>query len=391
MKNINALSDAYFSYAVDLRRELHQNPEPSLLEERTSRRVVEELNKIGLEAKKIAGTAVIAEIEGNTSGKTVALRADMDALELVEETELPYKSKAVGLMHACGHDAHTASLLTAAKILSELKTSFPGKIKLIFQPGEEIALGAKKIISTGVLSDVDAIFGIHIWNEVPSGRIAIDAGARMAAVSKFTIDVIGQGGHGSMPHQGIDAIAAASAIVLNLQSIVSREIDPMEAAVLTVGVLNSGTTYNILAGKAHLEGTTRCFNQDVNEQLPLMIKRVASDTAKAYRAEIKTDYQNLTLVVKNDQYLTLLGKHAVQELFGPSVLFNLKPTTGGEDFSFYAKEAPSLFAFVGGRNEMKLPYYPHHHPKFDIDEDAIKQATALYAKFAIDFLNDTET
>jgi amidohydrolase len=388
MNKVKELAEKHFAEAVALRREFHQYPEPSLQEERTSRRVKEELEKLGLKPYSAAGTGVVAVIEGKAAGKTIALRADMDALELVEENEIDYKSKKEGLMHACGHDAHTAGLLTAAKILTDLKDEFNGKVKLIFQPGEEVALGAKNMVADHVLTDVDAIFGIHVWNEVPAGKVALGDGPRMAAVSKFAIDVTGQGGHGSMPHQGIDAATTAAAIVMNLQTLVSREIDPLEAAVVTVGVFNSGSRFNVLPGKAHLEGTTRCFNAEINDKLPQMIKRVAEETARAYRAEVKVEYDKLTLVVNNNAALSKLGRQSASSLFGEDTIYDLEKTTGGEDFSFYTEEVPSTFAFVGAKNQAAVEYYPHHHPKFNIDETALKNSAALYAKFAVDYLNN---
>lgn len=386
MNKINELAEKYFDYAVEMRREFHMHPEPSMEEERTSDRVLEELEKLGLKAEKVAGTGVVAVIEGKEPGKTIALRADMDALELEEENDVPYKSKNEGLMHGCGHDAHTAGLLTAAKIIYDLKDQFKGRVKLLFQPGEEVAQGAKALVEAGVLDDVDAVMGIHVWNELEVGKLSIESGPRMAAVNQFIINVIGKGGHGSMPHQGVDALTAAAAVVMNLQSLVSREISPLDPSVLSVGIFKSGSRFNVLPGKAYLEGTTRCFSDELNDNFPEMIERVASETAASYRAEIEMEYNKMTLPCSNDKELAELGQKSAADLFGEDCLAHVEKTTGGEDFSFYQAEVPGVFAFVGAKNEDKLEYHPHHHPGFNIDENALKVSSALYAKFALDFL-----
>ncbi len=387
MSTVKDLSCKYKDYAITMRREFHMYPEPSMKEERTSNRVIEELEKMGLKGEKLAGTGVVCLIKGNGGGKTVALRADMDALELEEENEIDYKSKNEGLMHGCGHDGHTASLLTAAKILNDLSDKFKGTVKLIFQPGEEVALGARQMVEEGVLKDVDGIFGLHVWNDLDFGKVSLEAGPRMASVNKFSINVTGKGGHGSMPHQGIDPIVAGSAIVLNLQSIVSRELTPFEPAVLSVDIFKSGSRFNVLPGEAYLEGTTRCFSREVNDRFEDIIRRVAEETASSYRAEASLEYDKLTLPTINDPDLSGLGTLAAEKIVGKQGLAHVEKTTGGEDFSFFGAETPAAFAFVGAKNEEKVENYPHHHSRFNIDEDALEIAAGLYAQFALDFLN----
>ncbi|CCU78354.1 Catalyzes the cleavage of p-aminobenzoyl-glutamate to p-aminobenzoate and glutamate, subunit A [Halanaerobium saccharolyticum subsp. saccharolyticum DSM 6643] len=393
MNSVKELAEEYFDYAVSMRREFHMHPEPSMKEERTSRRIIEELEKLGLEAKNAAGTGVVCEIKGgkkSASNKTVALRADMDALELEEKNEVEYKSKNEGLMHGCGHDGHSASLLTAAKILNDLKEEFAGTVKLIFQPGEEIAVGAKTMVEEGVVEDVDAIFGIHIWNDLESGKISVEAGPRMAAVNQFIIKVKGEGGHGSMPHQGVDPIMAGAAIVMNLQTIVSREFNPMEPSVLSVDIFNSGSKGNVLPDSAHIEGTTRCFSREINHKFEGIIRRIAQETAESYRAEAELEYIKMTLPCINDQDISEIAQEAAAEFAGKDSLIKLDKTTGGEDFSFFAAEVPATFVFVGSRNEDKGADAPHHHPEFNIDEDSLKTASGLYAQFALDFLTEGE-
>ncbi len=387
LMDVKELAGKYKNYSIDLRREFHMYPESSMNEERTCRRIMEELGKMDIHCEKIAGTGVIGIINGNEKGKTIALRADMDALELSEKNNSEYKSRNEGLMHACGHDGHTAGLLTAARILSDMKNDFKGTVKLIFQPGEEIALGAKKVIESGAIEDVDGIMGIHLWNDLEVGKISIEEGSRMASAGKFSINITGKGGHGSMPHQGVDAALVASATVMALQSIVAREISPLDPAVLTVGVLNSGTRFNVLAGDATIEGTTRCFSMEVNDKFASMIRRIAEKTAESYRAKAELQYEQLVIPTINDPFMSAIGENAAKKIGGDNALVLYEKTTGGEDFSFYTKSTPAAFAFVGTRNDDKIDYYPHHNPKFDIDEDALEIAAGLYAQFAVDFLN----
>ncbi|RAK07900.1 amidohydrolase [Halanaerobium saccharolyticum] len=393
MNSARNLAEEYFDYAVSMRREFHMYPEPSMKEERTCRRIIEELKNLGLKPKKAAGTGVVCEIQGSKKAKgnkTVALRADMDALELEEKNEIEYKSQNEGLMHGCGHDGHSASLLTAAKILNDLKDEFAGTVKLIFQPGEEIAVGAKTMVEEGVVKDVNAIFGIHIWNDLESGKISVESGPRMASVNQFIIHVKGKGGHGSMPQQGVDPIMAGSAIVMNLQTIVSRELSPMEPSVLSVDIFNSGSKGNVLPDTAYLEGTTRCFSRKINQKFEEIIKRVAQETAESYRAKAELEYNKMTLPCINDQKISKIAQKAAAEVSGKDSIVKLDKTTGGEDFSFFAAEVPATFAFVGSRNEAKGADAPHHHPEFNIDEDSLKTASGLYAQFALDFLSEGE-
>ena len=385
--SIKELAKEYKPYAVKIRREFHMHPEPSMKEIRTSDRIKEELEAMGIECRKAAGTGVVGIINGKGPGKTIALRADIDALDLQEMNDVSYKSQNPGFMHGCGHDGHAAGLLTAAKILKEESDTFNGSVKLLFQPGEEVAKGAKKLIDEGELEGVDGIFGIHLWNGLPTGQVSLEAGPRMASAGIFNINITGKGGHGSMPHQGVDSVVVGSAIVMNLQSLVAREISPLDPAVVTIGIFNAGTRFNVLAGEAYLEGTTRCFSMDVNNAFESQIKRVVEKTAESYRAKAVLDYKELVLPTINNPEMSAIGEKAVEKLFGKEGLVKFEKTTGGEDFSFYLKEVPGAFAFVGINNEAKIPLYPHHHSKFDMDEDGLEVAAAVYAQYAIDFLN----
>jgi amidohydrolase len=385
--DIKALANKYKDCGIELRREFHMNPEPAMNEVRTQKRVMEELAKMGIPCKKAAGTGVVGIIEGKNPGKTIALRADMDALELDEANDVPYKSKNDGLMHACGHDGHTAGLIIAAKILNEVKGEMNGTVKLLFQPGEEVAKGAKQLIAEGELDGVDGVFGIHLWNGIEAGKVSIEAGPRMASAGIYHVNVQGKGGHGSMPHQAVDSLVVGAAIIMNLQSLVAREINPLEPAVVTVGIFNAGTRNNILADTAYLEGTTRCFSMEVNESIEGQMRRVIDKTAETYRATAELVYEDLVLPTINDKRMSAIGEQSVLKLVGEEGLVLCEKTTGGEDFSFYTRQAPGAFAFVGIKNEEKIPLFPHHHPKFDMDEKGLEVASALYAQYAIDFLN----
>ena len=384
---VKELAKKYKQYVIDLRREFHMYPEKSMNEVRTQKRIIEELEKAGIECTPIAGTGVIATIKGKKDGKTVALRADIDALDMSENNDIPYKSKNEGLMHACGHDGHAASLLGAAMILNELKDEIQGSVKLLFQPGEEVAKGAKKMIEEGALENVDAIFGIHLWNDLECGKVSAEVGPRMASAGIFNIKVKGKGGHGSMPHQTIDPIVTASAIVLDLQSIVSREISPLDSAVITIGKFQSGTRFNVIANDALLVGTTRCFSNEINDTFEERIRRVCESTASAYRATAELEYDQLVIPTINDEACSNIAENAIEKLLNKEAIAKFPMTTGGEDFSFYTKDIPGAFAFVGTRNDEKVTYYPHHHPKFNIDEDGLEISSGLYAQFAIDYLN----
>jgi len=373
---------------ISWRREFHENPELSWEEIRTGNRVCEELTKLNIKIKRVAKTGVLGILKGDKPGKTVALRSDMDALPIQEANNIPYKSKKEGIMHACGHDGHTAMLLGAAKILKQMRDKIKGTIIFIFQPAEEKAQGASKIIEEGAVKGIDAILGIHLWADLPVGKVFLEPGPRMASTATFKITIKGKGGHGSMPHQGVDAITAASAVVMNLQSIVSREISPLDPAVVTIGKFNGGEAWNILCDKVILEGTTRCFNNQIINKFPIIIERIIKRTAEAYRAEGKLEYTLLTPVLINDLNLSNISSQALIKNFGEESVVKLEKTMGGEDFASYTQEIPSIFALVGARNEDKGAKYPHHHKNFNIDEDALVIGTSLYGQFALDFLNN---
>lgn len=385
---IRKLVEKYEDQIITWRREFHENPELSGEEIRTSERVCEELKKVNIEVKRIGKTGVLGILEGNKPGKTVALRADMDALPIQEANNIPYKSKSKGIMHACGHDGHTAMLLGAAKLLSQMRDKIKGRVKFIFQPAEESSQGASMMIKGGAIEGVDAILGIHLWADLAVGKVSVDPGPRMASTDMFKITIKGEGGHGSMPHQGVDAILAGSAVVIDLQSIVSREINSLDPAVLSIGKFCGGERWNILCDKVLMEGTARCFNNQVRDNFPVMIERVTKKTAEAYRAEGELEYILLTPPLINSLEMSKIALESLIKNFGKESVVELEKVMGGEDFAFFAQEVPSVFAFVGARNEKKGANHPHHHRKFNIDEDALVIGTSLYSQFALDFLGE---
>ena len=384
---IKDLAKKYKQYAIDMRREFHMHPETGWNEVNTSRRIQEEMEKMGIPFVSASATGVVATIVGKKEGKTVALRADMDALEVQEKNDVAYKSKIEGVSHACGHDGHMAMLLGAAKVLNDIKDELNGTVKLIFQPAEEVLNGAIRIIQDGGLEGVENIFGIHLIGMFPLGLVSIGKGPRMSSADFFSIHVTGKSGHGGMPDQGIDAIVAASAIVMNLQSMVSREISPNDPAVISVGKFNAGSVSNVIAGSAHLEGTTRCFTSDLGEKLPVIMERIITHTAKAYRAEATLEYVKGVTPTVNEATSADRAEKMVANTYGKDVLLELPPVTGAEDFSYYLEKVPGVFIILGAGNEEKGILQAQHHEEFNFDEDVLEIGMVLNVQYALDFLN----
>ena len=388
--NIKEAAQKYSDYVVDIRRKIHSNPELSTQEFETSKLVQEELDKIGVpyEICGELGTGVLATVKGALPGKTILLRGDMDALPVVEETDVPFKSKNEGKMHACGHDCHTSSLLTAAHILNDIKDELHGTVKLAFQPAEETAQGAKDMIAAGALEGVDGVYGMHVWSGVPVGTACAAAGGRMASAGQFEIWVQGKGGHGAEPANCIDAITCTTAIVNSLQTIVSREFRPIDAAVLTVGRIDAGFRWNVIADKAYIAGTTRCFSNEINKAFPEKIERIAKGVAEAYRCTVECKFTDLVPPTVNHPFMASICEGAIKTILGEDANYDFEPTTGGEDFAFFIDAAPEqmgAICLLGVRNEAEGCCYEHHSPKFKVDEAALLNAAALYCQVADDF------
>ena len=384
--NYEEVAKNYNEYQVTMRRYFHENPEISTKEYNTSKVVKDELTKMGVEWVPCGlETGVLATIKGAKPGKTILLRGDMDALSVTEESGVEYESRNKGVMHACGHDCHISMMLTAAKILNDHKDELCGTVKLAFQPAEEVALGAKSMVENGAMNGVDGCFAIHVWSDVESGHISCDAGPRMAAAYQYAINIKGKGGHGAAPHQCVDAAVVASAIVSDLQTIVSREIDPMDPAVVTVGVINVGERWNVVPEKGRIEGTMRCFSDYLWENLPKMVDRIAENAAKAFRAEVTTEYVRLVPPTNNNPVMADVAKNAAKKIMGEDAPVALPATMGGEDFAFFMEKAPGAVALLGVRNEECGAIWPQHSSHYRVDENALVKGAMLYVQTAMDF------
>lgn len=373
---------------IEMRRYFHQHPEIGLQEYNTAKVIAEKLQALGLNVTTGVGkTGVVALLKGKRPGKTIALRADMDALPIEEKNEVPYASLNRGFMHGCGHDGHVASLIGAAMILKDMEEELAGAVKFIFQPAEEGPGGAKRMIADGVLEGVDAIAGVHLWMDVPAGKIGVRYGGMMACLDDIDITIKGKGGHGSMPHQTVDAIVAASHVVCALQTIASRETSPVEPVVISIGTIHGGYAYNIIADEVTMKGTVRAMNPKVREALPAQIERTIAGVAAAMRAEYSYQYHFGYPPVINDQEMTSLLEQAAAEVVGPAKVMQLdNPTMGGEDMSYYLEKVPGSFAFVGIGNPDKGIIHPHHNARFDMDEDALAIAAEFLAVAAVEYL-----
>ena len=386
--NFKEAAQNYADYTIENRRYIHKHPELSFQEENTSRYVREKLTELGIPFTTSVKYGTVGFIGGKKPGKTVLLRADMDALPMQEENECDFASAVPGVMHACGHDSHTAMLLTACRILKDMEDEIPGTVKFVFQPSEENGAGARAMLEEGGLLDgVDACFACHVWADVKSGTVAVNSGAVMASANRFEITVSGKKSHGSAPHQGCDALTTAAALVGELQSIVSREIDPQEPCVITVGSFHCGTTWNIIADSATLVGTTRCFSKEVNDFLPEAMERIVKNVCAAHRCEGELTYTRIVPPTVNDPAAADIAKGAVEKIYGKGAAVTMKPTAGGEDFSLYIQDIPGAIAMIGIYNPDIDAVYANHHGKFKVDEEQMVKGAGLLVQMAVDYLN----
>ena len=372
-----------FEEIVEIRRELHRFPEMGNSEFRTTEIIMNCLDKWGVKYEKFLETGVVATVEGKDSGKTVALRADIDALPIEEKTELPFSSQNEGIMHACGHDIHTAVLLGTAKILSKNKDKFCGKVKLIFEPDEELLGGAERLIEKGAMKDVSAVFGLHVRPELPKGHVQVKYGKSYAAADVFEIDVIGKSVHGAEPQKGIDALLIASHIVTALQTVVSRNLAPTESAVLSVCTFNAGTVCNQIAGKAAFGGIMRSLGKETREKLKSLLTSTAMGIAESMGAKCEVRIRESYPGITNDNEMTAFLKECAEDILGKeNVSVSETPLMTSEDFGFYLDEAPGSFYHVGCECE-----YPLHSDRFNPDESAILTGMLVDLKAVNEFLN----
>lgn len=376
---------------IAIRRDLHRHPELGYEEYRTAAIIGDYLKQCGLEVKTVAKTGVVGLLRGNRPGKTVLLRADMDALAQTEQTGLPYQSIYEGKMHACGHDGHVAMLLIAAKILAAYGEEVQGNIKFVFQPNEETA-GALDMIQEGILDDpqVDAALGIHLWTPLESGTIGLVSGPIMAANEEFELTITGKAGHTSSPQTAIDPIIAAAGIVQNIQLIQTRETSVFTPTLIMFGKIQGGTGRNIVAAKVELGGTIR-FLAEHEEGYKTLLKekfeRVVKGICEAARTEYRLKYIPSNPAVLNDQYMAQLVRVAARETFGTEEVIKPYLCLAGDDFAEFTQRVPSAYYFLGTGNQAKGTGYPHHHPCFNIDEDTLPLGVEMHVRSALAFLN----
>jgi len=363
---------------ISYRRHFHQHPELSLREFETAEFIEKELHRLKLKTKRLAGTGVVSVLRSGKPGPTIMLRADMDALPVTEENTHSYRSLHDGRMHACGHDSHMAMLLGMAKLLAAQGVP-RGRVKLCFQPGEEGTDGGGKMVAAGVLEDpdVDFAFAMHVWVPLPIGKIAVIPGPAMAAVDEFEVKVIGKGGHAAYPHSATDPVLAAASVIQNLQSVVSRNVAPWHLAVVTVASVEAGTAFNIIPPVATMKGTVRTFDKPVRRLIERRFKSIVRQTASAMGCGTEINYIPMLPATVNNPKMAEFVREVVRGLVGRRGLVDVPPTMGGEDFSRYAEKVPAVMAFVGAQNKRKGAAYPHHHPKFEIDEDAMRLGLEL--------------
>ena len=383
-ESVSEISSRYQSYMVDMRRRMHSRPELSFKEQGTSQLVQEELKKLGIPFELAGDYGIVATIEGNSKHQMVALRADMDALPIHENNaHLPYCSKNLGVMHACGHDGHVAMLLGAAQVFQHVKDKMDGTVKLCFQQAEERGGGTTEILSLLAPCPVKSAFAIHLWSEIESGKFSVQAGPRMAAGDNFEIVIEGVGCHGATPHRGVDPIVVASAIVMNVSHLIAREIDPTHAAALTFGKLHSGEAGNVIPDKAVLAGTLRTTDKSDQIHLQAALRRVVQSTADSFRAKADVSIKRGGPMLFNEARASQLAGQAVQELFGAAELIAFPALMVSENFGDFLEVYPGLMAFIGARNEGRGACFPHHHPQFNIDEDVLYRGAALHVGYAL--------
>lgn len=377
---------------IELRRDFHKHPELGFKEFRTSKKVASYLKGLGLEVtENVAETGVIGLLEGDNPGKTLMLRADMDALPITEQNDVEYKSQNEGVMHACAHDGHTSMLMIAAKILSKHKDKINGNIKFVFQPNEE-GEAARRMIEEGVLENpkVDGAFGIHLWSPIESGKIAISHGAVMGGLYEFELKIKGQGGHTSAPHDAIDPIIVASNVIQSVQSIQTREIDPLKPTLIMFGQINGGTATNIIPEEVMLRGTIRYLYRDNpggNERPKERFERIIKNVCDSHRADYEIEYIVESPPVYNNEEMVELAYESAQEVMENKSDIVDYTNLAGEDFGEFSDEVPSTFYFIGIGNKEKGTHFAHHHPKFNIDEDSLSLGVEMHVRSALNYLS----
>lgn len=376
-----------FPKLIEIRRTLHMYPELSNQEYETTKRINHWLLESGLQpiaTKLKTGTA--AEITGANGGPTIAIRADIDALPIQEESSLPFRSKIDGVSHMCGHDVHTTIALGAAIVLHDLRDQLPGNVRVLFQPAEETEGGATSMIAAGLIDGVNAIIGLHNSPDIPTGKIGVREGFMMASVDDFTLTIKGKGGHSARPNKTIDPIMIGTSVITQLQTIISRNIAADESAVLSFGSFQAGATHNVIPDKAVLKGTVRTSNDRVRQDIYMRFMKIVMNTVEALGGEVEVDYKFLIPAVVNDPEITAIVRRSAESIVGSENTVYPEPTMGGEDFSYYQREVPGCYAWLGSRNEEEGIVHGLHHPNFMVDEEAIKIGVKWMVQSAFDLM-----
>ena len=390
--DIRAMAEKEYPYILEQYQWFHRNPELSWQEYETTDRIESELKKMGLSPRRFPGhTGLTAEIRGggaSEGSRTIVLRADIDALPIQEKTGLPYASRNDGVMHACGHDSHISMLLGAARILTKLREELPGTVRLLFQAAEETCHGAEYFVEQGVLDGADAIYGSHIWRfEAPN--VSVDSGPRMASCDNFRIVVRGKAAHATAPHLGADAVVAAAAVIMNLQTLASRLNNPVNPVVLTIGEIHGGLRFNILADRVEMLGTVRTLDKSFRMTMEEKIRHIVMTTAETFGTEGELEYSYYPSAVINDnEEMNRIVREAAGKIYAPEQIIHAPMSIGSEDFAYYMDRIPGFFAFIGGYNESKGRCRSSHSEYFAIEETAMIGGAALYAQVAVDFLRD---
>ena len=378
-----------FEYTRALRRDFHMHPEMGFKEVRTAGVVARELGKLGLEVTSgVAETGVVAMLEGAQPGPVALLRFDMDALPIMEETGAEYASLNPGVMHACGHDGHVAVGLTVARMLQDRRHEMRGSVKLVFQPAEEGAGGAERMVAEGVMDSpkVDYTLAMHLWNEQPLGWIGLSDGPLMAGADLFSITVEGKGGHGALPQSAVDPIVASAQIILALQTIVSRNISPLDSAVVTVGCVKAGDAFNVIPQVAELGGTIRWFDLQVRVKLVTRMEEIVQSVAAAMNCKASLTVKVMTPALINNPQVTAVVRQTIGETLPDAQVAENHRVMGSEDMAYFMQKAPGSFILIGSANAEKGLVFGHHHPRFDIDEESMPRAAALIAATALNLL-----
>ena len=385
---MNALDEAFQikQYMVEQRNYFHSHPELGLQEFNTCNRIEEELTKSRISSRRVAGTNVIAEIDSGKPGKTLFIRADIDALPIKEENDVPYKSQNEGIMHACGHDGHAAYLLGAAKLIKKHTADFAGKVVLCFQAAEEIGKGARDVLAAGILDDVDRIFGIHFQAGLDVGKYGIKTGADMASCDRFKIQIHGKAAHITKPQNGADSVFIGALIVTQLQTVVSRLVSPVEGGLIGVGSFHSGTTYNIIPAEAVLEGTIRAFSPANRKKLADAVTKISTDVAHTYGATVDVDIEDLSDSCTNPEDTAAEVVESAKKIVGAqNVLTTIDKRFGSDNFADFMRKAPGTYVHVGS-SDSDATRYPHHNGHFDLSQNSLPYAAALALQYVLDYL-----